>query len=217
MAHKVVALGFGSCDKLAAHVSTELSEYFDEEVEGFSYRGARADSKKFQTAVDGAEVITDSAGFLNMRGLKPKEVLAVSAPVPVFLPLLIAKACMSGYELMKPVDGETREYKDLKRTCGENLVAEVSRHPVANMGRLGVIAAYDSIAMAIAAKEEEDIETAFLYRRQDRLFQPTEAQRNAAYSAGIAITTIDGRHEDFACEPAKTMGAYEREQKLVLA
>src|SRR5688500_17370193 len=96
MAHIVVIGGFASSRSHLERVTTNLSEYWNEEITGVSFRKGMEDGVKLEQLVRKAKVFTHSAGILALKNTAPSEIVAIAPPLPTRPHTLLARAGFSG-------------------------------------------------------------------------------------------------------------------------
>ncbi|HEY5695286.1 MAG TPA: hypothetical protein VIQ80_00455 [Candidatus Saccharimonadales bacterium] len=208
MAHKVLVGGFASGRSQVEKVAAALAARYNEDVEAISFREAMTDRTRLERLTRGAQVLTHSAGMMAIRDTDPQSITAVAPPVPVWAPVLAARALASISELAArslPRVGSERDEID---GCMRDGAAELLVHLHGNMRWLGEIAAHDALRVGIAAREA-GIDTGLVFMQNDRLFRPLPANIERARQFGVRIVTLLGAHEFFVKNPGLVLDAYE--------
>jgi hypothetical protein len=208
MAHNVVIGGFASGKKQVEKVARSLSVYHDADFEGISFREAMTDRDKLDRMTRGAHVITHSAGMAAMKDMRPDSIDAIAPPVPVWAPILAAKAITSTLELAAGNCIPWRETDEID-SCLRNGTEELCMHLHGNMRWLGQISTFNALRAGVAAKEA-GITAGVAFMSGDMLFQPNQKQVVWARKAGLYVVTVAGGHEEFIRHPTRVFSSYEQ-------
>lgn len=208
MAHNVIVGGFASGKKQVEKVAHSLATYHDDDFEGISFREAMTDRNRLDRMTKGACVITHSAGMLAMKDMRPASIDAIAPPVPVWAPILAAKAIASTAELAAGSCVPWNEADEVSG-CLRNGTEELCTHLHANMRWLGHIAAFDALKTGVAA-HKAGIATGLAFMSGDVLFQPRQSEVMQARRAGLYVVTVAGAHEEFIKRPVRVFSLYEQ-------
>jgi hypothetical protein len=207
MAHNVVVGGFASGRKQVEKLANSLAAYHDEDFEGISFREAMDDQGRLDNMTRGAHVVTHSAGMVALRDMRPNSIDAIAPPVPVWAPLLAAKAIASTAELAGLSVLPWQEADEVDG-CLRNGTEELCFHLQGNLQWLGRIAAFDALTRGLAAKEA-GIEVGVAFMSSDRLFQPSQRRIARARQSGLYVVRVPGGHEEFIRRPRRVFTSYE--------
>ena len=207
MAHNVVVGGFASGRKQVEKLANSLAAYHDDDFEGISFREAMDDPGRLDRMTRDAHVVTHSAGMVALQDMKPSSIDAIAPPVPVWAPLLAAKAIASTVELAASGLIPWQEADEVDG-CLRNGAEELCLHLQGNMQWLGRIAAFDALTNGVAAKEA-GIEVGVAFMSSDLLFQPSMRRITRARKSGLYVVRVSGGHEEFIRHPKRVFAAYE--------
>jgi len=208
MAHNVIVGGFASGSKQVEKVARSLAAYHDDDFEGISFREAMTDRDKLDRMTRGAHVVTHSAGMVAMKDMQPDSIDAIAPPVPVWAPLLAAKAITSTLELAAGNCIPWHEDDEVEG-CLRNGAEELCMHLHGNMKWLDRISAFNALRAGVAA-HETGIEVGVAFMSGDILFQPHQKQVAWARKAGLYVVSVAGSHEEFIRHPRKVFSSYEQ-------
>jgi len=204
MTRAVYIGGFGNGKKLAQGVNEALvASGSYEDADHFTFSNAITNPDKVARAVKGVDVYTHSAGILAVKDARPKEIVAVGAPLPTNISRLITgtiekSAYMAGHALTG-----VEAFKAVGRYNASSL-AELARHPLGNLRHLREIAGTNAIELAGVAREV-GIPTRLFYNEQDIYFQPTDEQQMLARMLGVELRLIPGQHDELPLYPVNTL------------
>lgn len=207
MSHNLLVGGFASSERQTKRVADVLAARQDEEFAAISFREAMSDRERLERMARGADVVTHSAGMLAIRGTRPESITAIAPPVPVWAPLLAARAIASGLEFAAT---DTRRCTDDKEVtkCIEDAAVELALHLPDNLRWLWDIATFDVLKAGIAA-QEEGISAGIAFMTKDKLFQPSAHRLQWARRLGLKVVSVSGTHEDFLQRPGSILNEYE--------
>lgn len=196
--------GFASGRRHVESAALALSAYFDEEVVGVSFREGMEDPARLARLLNGANVHTHSAGMVAAYGSSPESITAFAPPVPVWAPILAARALASTGELAvaAPLPTKSAEVGGYLR----HATAELGAHLHGNIKWLSLIARFDALDAAVAA-EQAGIPTQVVFMSNDRLFQPGRERIKTARSMGANVVRIVGNHDEFMQNPSSSLDA----------
>jgi len=207
MAHNVIVGGFASGKKQVEKIANSLAVYHDDDFEGISFREAMVDRDRLDHLTRGARVVTHSAGMVAMCDMRPRSIDAMAPPVPVWAPLLAAKAITSTAELAAESLIPWQEDDEVDG-CLRNGTEELCMHLRGNMRWLGRIAAFDALNQAVAA-HQAGIEIGLAFMSGDLLFRPSERRIAQVRRQGMYVVRVAGGHEEFIRHPKRVYSAYE--------
>jgi hypothetical protein len=207
MARNVIVGGFASGKKQVEKVAHSLAAYHDADFEGISFREAMTNRNRLDRMTRDANVITHSAGMVAIKDMRPRSIDAMAPPVPVWAPLLAARAIASTAELAAvswmPWQGVEVE------GCLRDGTEELCAHFHGNLRWLGRISSFNSLQAGVAA-QEAGIRTGLAFMNRDVLFQPDKHQVARARKMGLRVVTVAGTHEDFIRRPVGVFSSYEQ-------
>jgi len=194
--------GIGSNRSQVEAVGQELSDYYNQPVQVFSFRDAWQNREKIKELTEDAHVITHSAGMVALAGTNPKEVIAIAPPIPVQPSTLIWRSVPKTIQLVRRArDDEVRRQK--VRNYHKHATIEHSRYPQYNLGYLARVGNFDAFkAGQEMAKNGTAVTLAFM--RDDLLFFNTARFYfvNEMNEQGIDVRMdIPGEHDEFLLYP----------------
>ncbi len=206
MSHKVLVGGFVSGERRMQDIAQTMSVYYDEEVEGISFREAMEDPRRLEWIVRGADVTTHSAGMVTIRGTSPETITAIAPPIPVWAPLLAARALASTGELAihTVLPWQERELT----ACIGPAATELRTHFRGNMRWVQTISRFDALDTAVNAVEA-GIETSVVFMSGDLLFRPSPEAVAVARRFGAGVVHVSGVHETFLERPLAVLKGAE--------
>lgn len=196
--------GFASNHRQVEIVADELSQFFDDEVEGLSLREAISEPVRVDAMVRGSCVVTHSAGIIALHHTSPREIVAVAPPIPVSVPRLVGRAAVKTSKL---TIGSLRSMDRFRRVNGYNIQssAELIAHPISNFRLLGGISQVDSLELAAAAYQN-DIDVTIGFMSEDVFFRPTDTQLEHARKIGLHIVSgVKGEHDEVLLYPNRVV------------
>ena len=207
MSHNLLVGGFASSERQTQRVADVLAARQDEDFAAISFREAMVDRERLERMARGADVVTHSAGMLAIRGAKPESITAIAPPVPVWAPLLAARAIASGLQFAAT---DTRRCADDKEVakCVEDAALELALHLPDNVRWLWDIAGFDALKAGVEA-QEAGISTGIAFMTKDKLFQPSAHRLQWARRLGLKVVAVSGTHEDFLQRPRSVLNEYE--------
>jgi hypothetical protein len=208
MAHNVIVGGFASGKKQVEKVAHSLATYHDDDFEGISFREAMTERDRLDRMTKGAYVITHSAGMLAMKDMRQASIVDFAPAVPVWAPILAAKAIASTAELAAGSCVPWSEADEVSG-CLRNGTEELCTHLHAKMRWLGHIAAFDALKAGVAA-HKAGITTGLAFMSGVDLFQQRHREIMRARQAGLYVFTLAGAHEEFIKRPARVFSLYEQ-------
>lgn len=208
MTRKIIVGGFASEQRQMDRVARSFSEFYDEDVEGVSFRSAMNNPLALDELVRGGTVFTHSAGMVAIKDTMPREIIAVAPPVPTSVTRLIARSARGAHDLARESFSQPLKQQLTLAGRGAELGLEVFWHPRAHLGRLGVISTFDAIERGIAA-QSAGIETDIAFMDHDQLFQLSNGNRIRAANAGLSVLTLHGGHEKLLFEPDELIAEYD--------
>jgi hypothetical protein len=205
--------GFANGATSAEGVAKALTYYYDD-VDPFTFSSAMDRPDVIRRAVHGVDVFTHSAGMLAVVGFLPGRIEAFGAPLPRSKLGLVGRTVAKTARMHTPGVG-IRSVEDIPAVTAYNLsaTAELATHLKGNLGRLGQIARFSAVNIAIAA-ERSGIPTALTYTNGDEYFSLTAQGEAAATAIGIDVTRIPGIHDELVIRPAATLQRASIEQRL---
>lgn len=204
MSRGVYLGGFGNGKTLAEDVRVPLADAgnYDETL-AYTYAYASTHPEEVGRAVDGAEVLTHSAGFLAAHDMRPSIIRAVGAPLPSGrLKIMGRTISKSGQMLGHAAQG--REAMRHVNHYNASALGELGTHLYANLSRVGTIAKADSVKLAVSATQA-GVPVEMFYNRQDRYFQPSPEQYFEANAGNVPLTIIEGLHDQLPLYPEETL------------
>lgn len=207
MSHNLLVGGFASSERQVKRVADVLAARQGEEFAAISFREAMSDRDRLERMAHGADVVTHSAGMVAIQGTKPESITAIAPPVPVWAPLLAARAIASGLEFALT---DTRRPADSKEVaqCVSDAGRELALHLHGNVRELGAIATFDALKAGLAA-QEAGVNTGIAFMTKDKLFQPSAHRLLCARRLGLRVVSVSGTHEDFLQRPASVLNEYD--------
>lgn len=193
--------GFGNGRMLAENVGEALGT---EKV--FTYAYALDNPKEIAKAVRGAKLYTHSAALQAVKGTMPAEITAVAPPLPTSATSLVLRTGVKSAKMAVHMLTGTEAFKAVNR-YNLSAIAELARHPVANLKHLREIANTNSIELAHAAQGEGILTQLYFMDRDDYGFIPNDEQRTFANALGVELHMIEGRHDQLPLYPAQTLEA----------
>lgn len=206
--HKVVVGGFASDRRQIDTVSRKLSEYYNEDVIGISFRDARQDPERLADFISEQDVITHSAGYvptdstIREFGVRPRSLTVIAAPIPEKMRHLVTRGFRMGSAVTR--NSVTRPYASLRD--------ELLFHARANFGALPLISRFNALD---AAKwdADHDIDTTIAVMSQDTLFPPIQYADNVVGRTERVIS-LHGDHNRFSHEPVQVMSEIALAQSM---
>lgn len=194
--------GIGSNRSQVEAVGQELSDYYSQPVQVFSFRDAWQNREKIRELTQGAHVITHSAGMATLGGTNPKEIVAIAPPIPTQPSALIWRSVPKTIQLVKRSrDNELRRQK--VREYHKYATIEHSRYPHYNLGYLSRVGRFDPFkAGQKMARGGTAVTLAFM--QDDLLFFNTARFYfvNEMNEHGIDVRLdIPGEHDEFLLYP----------------
>lgn len=200
--------GFGNGKRSAEGVADGIAEasvgYYDD-VYPFTFSGAMDNPNIVRRATQNVDVFTHSAGMLALRGTSPRRIEAFSAPLPTTRGRLIRNTLLKTARMHTPGIG-IRSAEDFRNVNVYNTsaLAELLAHPKGNLGRLGQIACFNAVEIAIAA-QQSDIPTHLTYTDGDEYFSLSDEDESRATHSGVKVKRITGIHDELVIRPVATL------------
>jgi hypothetical protein len=194
--------GIGSNRSQVEAVGQELSDYYSQPVQVFSFRDAWQNRKKVKDLTQGAHVITHSAGMATLGDANPKEIVAIAPPIPTQPSTLIWRSVPKTIQLVRHSrDNNVRRQK--VREYHRRAMIEHSRYPQYNLGYLARVGRFDAFkAGQKMASNGTAVTLAFM--QDDLLFFNTARFYfvNEMSEHGIDVRLdIPGEHDEFLLYP----------------
>lgn len=213
MSRVVYIGGFGNGRGSAERVASALEPYYDE-IDKFTFSEAISEPDKVRRAVHGVHALTHSAGMLTLTDTSPSRIEAFGAPLPTTKLRLIGRTGLKTVRMHTPGIG-IQSPRDLFAVSSYDAssAAELTAHPVRNLGHLRDISRFDAVDAAIAA-QQSDIPTFLSYTESDEYFQLSEGRGVAARAMGVGVMRIPGIHDELVIRPAETLRQADIENRL---
>ena len=200
--------GIGSNRPQVEAVGQELSDYYGQPVQVFSFRDAWQNKEKIRELTHGAHVITHSAGMLTLIGMKPREVVAIAPPIPTPPSRLLWRSVPKTIQLMQRsrINADRRQKV---RQYHKYATWEHSRHPEYNLGYLAKVGAFDAFRVSRQlSKQGAAVTLAFM--KDDLLFFDIARFYFVSEMSeqGIDVRLdIPGEHDEFLLYPVQLLKA----------
>ena len=201
--------GFGSNDYQVNKVCEKLSNDRGYEHRGLSFRAHIANPEKAAELIDGATVITHSAGALALSRtvrhypkVTPRQVTMVAPPIPDSSYRLVLKTQKIA---QNEFADSCRDRSALRHNTSHAAatVRELGRHAWGNFGMIPHIARFDSVYFG-SELAERNIMTEVVFGDQDEFFSPYSVSFRTAMqrrSPKLDVKIIESRHCDFVLNP----------------
>lgn len=193
MAERVLVGGFASTEAQVKATALEVSDYYDEDVEGMNFRMARSKDRAY---FNDKKVDTHSSGMLAIEGSHPAELTALAPPVPEHQAMLIWRGWVMGRKL--------RQAEHAHRRIQDTSEYEMLRHFKANFGALPEISQFNAFNAA-RKLAQHGTKTMVGLMGQDGIFtydsRDIIASATEAVHAGVEIAVAAGNHVRFTNFP----------------
>jgi len=198
--------GMGSNRPQVEAVGDELSAYYDQPVQVFSFRDALQNTDKIKELTRGAHVITHAAGMLLLAGMRPREVVAIAPPTPTSPSTLLLRSIPKTMYLFKQSQKDSNRRKKVS-DYHKFAALEHGRYPHYNIAKLSMIGKFDAFKAATAlAKNGAAITLAFM--QDDLLFFNIARSYfgNEMQERGIQVRIdVPGEHDEFLLYPVEVL------------
>lgn len=193
--------GFGNGHSSAEKVGNTLSGYF-EDGDVFTFSEYVKNPDKIRRATKKAQLVTHSAGALAIAaGFNPDFVYLLNPPLPLSVAGLVGRTLVKTAQMNTPGHG-IHNLSDVSSVLNYSAssIAELTAHPMANLGSLRKIAKFDAIRAASEAKID-GIWSKIVWTTNDVYFQPTQDDLDQASMNSIPITMLAGEHDEVVLRP----------------
>lgn len=195
MADIVFIGGFGSNDHNIADAVEALAYHYQRPVTAYTFRQAQAQGRNLRDRLNGAHVITHSAGMLLVPGSKPAHVLAVAPPRRMNMLELTGRFLDKERRLVA-----SRRVSNLRRRRIDNFyrwaMHEHLLHPRRNLLMAPKISRFDAVEVGrqLAAA---GVPVSLAFFSNDSLFWPEEP----APADLEIISDLNGQHDELLVDP----------------
>lgn len=204
--------GVGSNRHLMKSVGKEMETFFSQPVEAFSFREIQqlidVERKKL---LDGAFVLTHSAGVIPLIGTKPKQFIAIAPPVPTHPLRLTLRSVPKTLNLLKSSRADSSRSQRV-REFHRYALPEHIRFPRYNGIRVRTIGSFDVFEFANSMAEQGVAATIGLMEKED-LF--SYGRLGVALHSDVTVyEKLPGAHDDFVLDPTPILRTLFSESHL---